>query len=224
MSKNKFDEFFNDSHFKGDAYWYLRFSAKFFDDSVMYEMLNVPIYGKSFFIIFLKLCVKSLDKKGYIRIPKYFPEGNYIGYLSTDIKEEPKEVELAVNYFLERELISLFKSDKETLVYIPTVENNTGKSSKDADRKRLERKKRENFLKGEDEKPQLLESGESKKVYGKFENVYLREQDFEKFQSLYENYDVLLNDLSIDKKLKISSPKDDYKYLLKKFEEEGKKR
>lgn len=220
---SKFDEFFNDNHFKGDTYWYLRFSAKFFDDSVMYEMLNVPIYGKSFFIIFLKLCVKSLDKKGYIRIPKYFPEGNYIGYLSTDIKEEPKEVELAVNYFLERELISLFKSDKETLVYIPTVENNTGKSSKDADRKRLERKRREDFLKGENEKP-LLESGETKKVYGKFENVYLREQDFEKFQSLYENYDVLLDDLSIDKKLKISSPKDDYKYLLKKFEEEGKKR
>jgi len=220
---SKFDEFFNDSHFKGDAYWYLRFSAKFFNDNVMYEMLNVPIYGKSLFIIFLKLCVKSLDKKGYIRIPMYFPEGNYIGYLATDIKEEPKEVEFAVNYFLEKELISLFKSDKETLFYIPTVENNTGKSSKGADRKRLERKRREDFLKGENEKP-LLELGETKKVYGKFKNVYLKEDDFKKFQSLYENYDVLLDDLSIDKKLKISSPKDDYKYLLKKFEEEGKKR
>lgn len=227
------NDFFDDKYFTGDTYWYFRFITTFFDNKKIKDMKNFPVYGYQFVIIYLKLCCLAVECKGYIRIPNHGNEVNYLIYLSKDIKEDMQIVSHAITYFTENELISIYKKDVETIIFVPFVENNIGRSTRKADKKRISRRRKAmldgkpedlgNVMQLESDYNNFLLEGDVKdfKLYGGFKNVELEEEEYNHLISKYKNAEYEINNLSIDKKIRGVECDSDYEYIKGKLDKEG---
>ena len=59
-------------------YFYFRFVDSFFDEEVIFNMEQFPIYGDKLIVTLLKLYVYATKNHGYIRIEKTLPEATYV--------------------------------------------------------------------------------------------------------------------------------------------------
>lgn len=223
---NTYNKFFDDAYFT-DRYWYFRLSERFFNDKDISAIENIPIYGHSFIVVLLKLCALSLQDKGYIRIPKYIVTDHFINYLSTQIKMDLKIVSLAMDHFIRQGIVTVYdEKPSETVIFVPIVENNTGKSSIKADKQRI-RDRRIQMLDYNQEEPMCLTCQPEEviliddiDIYGSFKNVKLSKFEYRNLEELYDKklLDIAISELSIAKKFRNIKPKSDFEYLKRKLE------
>lgn len=119
-------------------YWYFRFTKDFFRDKAIRNLKYIPVVGYQYICIYLEMCALCLDDGGYIlKIPKITLGDSYITYISNEIGEEAKIVQQAVGYFIKEGFIEVMDDTLGYALSFEKMKNNMGKSSKDADRKRL---------------------------------------------------------------------------------------
>lgn len=124
-------------------YWYFRFTKNFFQDKTIRDLKYIPVYGYQFGWIYLEMCTLCLwDGDSYLKIPRYTPADNYVTYIANQIGEDPKIVQQAISYFISHGYIELIERDMEYSLEFKQMKANIGKSSVDADRKRLEQYER----------------------------------------------------------------------------------
>lgn len=218
------NEFFNDEYFTKDTYWYFRFISTFFEQKHIKDMENIPMFGYQFIIIYLKLCCLAVECKGYIRIPVYGAEGNYLIYLAKDLKVDVQVASESMSYYVQNKLVEVYKKENEVIVYVPFIENNTGRSSHRADKARIAYR-RKKMLDNDDSNIDLVETSSMEAIednvirYGEFENVLLTYEQYQELISLYDikNVAIVISELSIDKKLMGIEVVNDFEYLKEKL-------
>lgn len=185
-------------------YFYFRFVDSFFDEEVIFNMEQFPIYGDKLIVTLLKLYVYATKNHGYIRIEKTLPEDTYVMKLAKLCRVDSQFMATACAYYQKNNLMEVFDNEdvQSIICSFPYVANNTGKSSKDADRKRKEREFEHNeVLTLERDDVKLLDELSLSKdkntiKFGEFKNVELTEQEYEQFCNIYENAEVIINRMS----------------------------
>ncbi|MCI5689268.1 MAG: phage replisome organizer N-terminal domain-containing protein [Emergencia sp.] len=201
-------------------YWYFRFSKNFFNDIGIIKMESL-IGGYEYLVILLKLYALSTEHGGVFSLPAT-PSGDLdVALLSEILRHKVQAVGSAIEYFTTHGFMELVSEPEteQTYLYFPEVKYNTGQSSKDADRKRIERQKKAEAATLPEPADEREKPG---KVYGEFKNVSLTNEEYRKFSNRYENANVVIEKLSIwkAKRDKSASPKD-YAYLLSFAETDG---
>lgn len=201
-------------------YWYFRFSKNFFNDIGIIKMESL-IGGYEYLVILLKLYALSTEHGGVLSLPATPSGGLDVALLSEILRHKVLAVGSAIEYFIDHGFMKLVSEPEteQTYLHFPEVKYNTGQSSKDADRKRIERqKKTEAATLPEPAK----ESEKQGKDYGEFRNVFLTNEEYRKFSNRYENAKVVIEKLSIWKaKRNKSASSNDYAYLLSFAETDG---
>ena len=201
-------------------YWWFRFPDNFFYNIDIIKIETLP-GGDEFLIILLKLYCLSTKHGGVLSLPAT-PSGDLdVALLAEVLNRKVLTVGSAIEYFINHGFMELVSESEtaQTHLYFPEVEYNTGRSSKDADRKRIERQKKA-------ESKKLPEPDEEKektgKTYGEFKNVSLTSEEYRKFTNRYENADFVIQKLSIWKAKKGKpTSSNDYAYLLSFAETDG---
>lgn len=192
-------------------YFYFRFKTDFFLSENIRGLKEIPVVGYKYIVIYLELCSLAIENGGILKI-RTFGEVYYTSQLAKHIGETVEDISIALSIFLKNGLVEKYDEDEFVKLHIPYVMNNTGKGSKDADRKRLEytnQKLLENNL--ENNNLQL----EDKKVYGILKNIMLTEKDYEELDYYVGNkLDYLINEASLKKKRLKNIEVTDYELIL----------
>lgn len=160
-----------------DEYWYFRFTERFIFSKEMKDMKRVPMYGDKFIVIFLEMCAVAIQDQGWIKVAKYSSEEPYTGVIAKYIGEDPETVAHALSYYIKNGLVEVYSDEQYTALHVQVVENNMGRSSASADRKRLER--RNSFLlKSESQALQNQETDTGKEAYGPNGNIHLTSEEY----------------------------------------------
>lgn len=197
---------------KPSAYWYFRFSDRFFDDLEILRLQRLPgNAGYEYIVILLKMYCLSTHNGGSIKIRTFYTGGIDYRLIADAIRHDDVEtVKAAINYFMEVELLQVLEAVDYTTLVAPGVQNNIGMSSKEADRRRelreLEKQKAEVQEQLPIPQPQeqtLPEQSEDEKrfSYGLFRNISLTPLQLEEISKKYENADKLINELSVYKNM-----------------------
>lgn len=195
----------------GLRYWYFRFPKHFFDNMEMIKMQRHPA-GFEYLVILLKLYALSVENEGYIEIPIVNGRADFATIAKAMRFHQQYTVEDAIHYFLKENIIEIFKADKvnenQFMLYMSQLNNLIGKSSREADRKRLERKEK---------KALMLEGKElkNKKEYGVCNNIFLTEGEYRELLNKYTNADELIQRVSLYKAQYNAEYADDYAAVLK---------
>lgn len=189
---------------KPSTYWYFRFSDRFFEDLEILRLQRLPANaGYEYIVILLKMYCFSTRNGGSIRIRTSNYGGIDYRLIADAIRHDDVEtVKAAINYFMRFGLLQVLETVDYTTLIAPGVQNNIGRSSKEADRRRELRgqeKERQEMLPQVQESPKLPEADEQKYSYGLFKNVPLTAKDVETLSAKYENADKLINELSVYK-------------------------
>lgn len=205
-------------------YFYFRFHKDFFTNERIRNMKHLPAYGYEFIVIYLELCCLSIENNGYLQVDRTVDGIPYVLNLAKDIGEDPEKVSLAITYFINNNLVEVGEIEKGTEVFVPYVHYNTGKSSDEADKRRIRRLKQENRERlSEIEKlPPISELRKNTKKYGRFKNVYLTDIEFNDFCKKYQDADAMIEFWGRDKKMKNLDVNNDYEILLKIASDQGK--
>ena len=201
--------------------------------------------GYEYEVILLKMYSVSVRFDGTIEIPAD-DDGNIdIDTFALFINHKSAiSVKEAMKYFLKEGLIEIYYPDSGGDTYrvdIPGVRYLIGSSTKDADRKRIERqnKKQERLLglnsfgdnNDMDSEPEPEAKPEVLKItkgntsqYGTFKNVRLTDSEYEELNQKYENADIVIERLSIYKKKSGTEYADDYAAALSFAIKDGKPR
>ena len=185
-------------------YFYFRFVDSFFDEEVIFNMEQFPVYGDKLIVTLLKLYVYATKNHGYIKIEKTLPENTYVMKLAKLCRVDSQFMATACAYYQKNNLMEVLDNDavQSVICSFPYVKVNTGRSSKDADRKRKERELEHNevlSLECGDAKLQNEQNlSEAKQTikFGEFKNVELTKQEYEQFCNTYENADVIIDRMS----------------------------
>lgn len=181
------------------VYWYFRFSDNFFDDLEIIRMQTLPgSMGYEFLVILLKLYCRSTKQGGFLKIRTATTGGIDYRVIATAIKHQDVDaVKAAIIYFLEVGLLQIVEAVDYTTFLVPGVQNNIGKSSKNADRMRRIRAE-ENKAELETENKDLLPPPQNEKMYkyGLTKNIELSPKDVQELCEVYENADVIINEAS----------------------------
>lgn len=199
-------------------YWYFRFPEDFFED-INIRKLETMRDGFEFVVILLKLYCLAVKDGGTFQVPTNDDGGVDFVLISNIVRHSPQNVYDAIKAFVELGLMEIVTSVEKTSFRAFQVENMTGRSSKEADAKRLQRAQQEQ------QKQELLPS-QIEDVYrlGIYENILLTASELSKVTSEYSNADNLIKRLSVNKK----SDKDystkyqtDYEALMELIKKEG---
>ncbi|NCE98201.1 phage replisome organizer N-terminal domain-containing protein [Emergencia sp. 1XD21-10] len=201
---------------KQSQYWYFRFHENFFDNMPLMKMQTEP-GGYEFVVILLKLYCLSVRTGGVLECPMNDYGQVDIPTLASMLRHEPKIVSRAIEYFIKHKFLQLMESvdTEEVTVFLPGVKDMTGKTSKEADRKRAIRHAQEQLPKPEEKHEDVENSRKDKcKVFGTFKNVWLLPEELTKVRNKYENANVLIENLSIYKARENKEYPNDYAALL----------
>ena len=125
-------------------YWYFRLTVKDVFDADVQQIKNIPGIGYVIFVIYIELCARSVKNGGYFVINRTSPQNGYAADLARLINEDPSNTGHALSYLSAHGFVEILENDYEVVLHIPIVDNNTGKSSLEADRVRaLDRQKRQ---------------------------------------------------------------------------------
>lgn len=197
-----------------DKYYYFRFKKDFFNDTKIWEMKRLPMYGYHFIVIYLELCGLATESGGILKIRK-IGDIPVLPDLALRIGENADTTARAFTYFLNNGLIEKVENEDEIHIVVDAVVNNIGKSSKDADRKRLAYYN-ENY-------PQIagvaLKETTIKK-YGLLKEVSLSDDEYEDLKGLCKNIDSHIEKLDLDKAMNKLEIENDYKFLKEKVMKE----
>jgi len=119
-------------------YYWLKLKRDFFkrhDIRIIEEMQN----GKDYILFYLKLLLESIDHEGNLRFSDAIPYNEQM--LSVVTNTNVDIVKAAMDLFLKLGMIEIF--DDET-IYMNEVEKLIGSETTDAEKKRLQRAKRDN--------------------------------------------------------------------------------
>ncbi len=177
-----------------NKYWFFRMKTGFFNTPEIKAMLDVPHYGDKLVLTLLRLYDFSTYNRGFIKIRKVDEEDTYIRYLSEVLSLEYKFMAKAMKYYIENGFIEIYKDNIDTLLEIPYVKENTGKSSSEADRVRKLRNDI-SALEGIVE----VETRGSLKSFGINSNVLLSSKEFKELKKKYRDISKYINLYSIDK-------------------------
>lgn len=203
-------------------YWYFRFPKNFFN-SVEIIKMETQMGGYEYLVILLKLYCLSTEQGGVFCLPATETDDLDIVLLSEILRHKVQAVGSAMEYFTKHGFVELVAADeagqKQMYLHFPDVKYNTGQSSKDADRKRVERGQKEaSALPGPAKTDERAAQG---KVYGEFKNVILLDEEYRKFTSRYENAEQIIQRLSIWKARSGKPSHNDYAFLLSFAETDG---
>ena len=203
-------------------YWYFRFPKNFFNSVELIRMKTEP-GGYEYLWILLHLYCLSTEQGGVFYLPATETGCLDVALLSEILQHKVQVVGRAIEYFTKHGFmeLELLEDDgqMQTYLHFPDVKYNTGQSSKDADRKRVERGQKEGkALPGPAKKDKRAAQG---KVYGEFKNVILLDEEYRKFTSRYENADQVIERLSIWKARSGKTSANDYASLLHFAETDG---
>lgn len=196
-------------------YWYFRLTEKDVFDSDVQQIKNVPGIGYVIFVIYIELCARSVKNGGYFVINRTSPQNGYAADLARLINEDPTNTGHALSYLSAHGFVEILEGDYEVVLHIPIVDNNTGKSSLEADRVRaIDRQKRM------DEKSRLLLEEKESRIencssYGIFKNIFLSVDEYQSLKGRIKNIDNIIDILSVYKKGERKDFVNDYKELLK---------
>ena len=190
---------------RNSNYWYFRFSKQIFDDLKITQMTTLP-NGYEMFYLLLQLYTLALEEHGYFSLPNIDGRPDYVA-LSKHTKHDIRIIEFSMQYFLSVGFLEMVEGIDKTIFYTPQLKNMIGKSSKDADRKRLEYAAQHNKLPDDEQT--------KKRSYGIFENVYLCEEEHQILQNRYRNADELINRVSAWKKQTGREYDSDYAAVIK---------
>lgn len=190
-----------------DRYFYFRFLNTFFRDKTIRDMKNFPMHGYIFVVIYLKICALSTEDRGELEIPVY-GEIPYIETIAKEIGEDTNITGAAISYFISNGLIRKIQSETGVKLLISHVIDNTGVSSRKADRvRRLERLRKENNL--------LPGENAEEKIYGEYRNVKLLDYEYEDLKNKYSDIDNIIDKLDIDKEIGLTeTEKPDYEFII----------
>lgn len=205
---------FSESDMKEKAntteYWYFRFNEHFFDDIKIAQMETLP-GGFEMLVILLKLYCLSVKERGMFRIPNANGEPDYEA-LARLTRHPRRTLEMAIQYFVSMGFVEIIIGHNagETIFKTPKLENMIGKSSKEADRKRLARAKQQ-----QNELPENTDDRKAKcDKYGVFNNVYLLKDEHQALDDKYKNANELIDRVSIYKEQFKKEYKNDYAAVL----------
>lgn len=201
-----------DSTYKKGVYWYFRFTDRFFDDLEILRLQNLPgNAGYEYIVILLKLYCLSTSAGGCIKIRTSYSGGIDFKLIADAIHHNDVETaKAAIIYFIEVGLLQIVESVDYTTFFAPQVQNNIGRASEDADRKRRERN-----LKSESESEKKLPmqnnalptAKEKTYKYGLTRNIELSPADIQRLSNVYENAAAIVNEASNLKEIKSSKIK-----------------
>lgn len=177
-------------------YWYFRLRKEDLFDPKISQMLSIPSLGYMLFTIYVRLCALTINDEGYLRIDEVMGTPNsYTIPLAKMLEESVENVVAALNYLTNRGLVEIEQGNDHVVINLPIVENNIGKSSTDADRKR------KNAL--PNNTAAALTKNDSKKAYGTFNNILLTDQEYMaiKEKSKYKDADSIINIFSANYKV-----------------------
>ena len=198
-------------------YWYFRVNDNFFDDMKIIQIEDLP-GGFEFLVILLKLYCLSVRERGMFRVLNKNGEPDY-GSLARKIRHSRSTLELAIQCFVSIGFLEIIicHEANETIFKTPQLTNMIGKSSKEADRKRLARAKKQ-F----DELPENTDERKEKcDKYGVFNNVYLLKDEHRALDEKYKNANDLIDRVSVYKKQFRKEYDDDYAAVLSFAQKDG---
>lgn len=126
-------------------YYYLKLKDRFYDEDEIKILQSMPD-GYLFSDILMKLYLKSLKNNGKLMFKEHIPYSPNM--IATVTNHNLSVVEKALNVFNELGLIEILESGE---IYMTDIQNFIGKSSTEADRKRIYRQEIDNkkLLKGQ---------------------------------------------------------------------------
>ena len=116
-------------------YYYLKLKEDFFESDEAVVLESMPD-GYIYSNILLKLYLRSLKNDGYLMFNNIIPYNSQM--LASITRHQVGTIEKAVKIFKDLQLIDILDNGA---IYMTNIQNFVGKSSTDADRKRLERDK-----------------------------------------------------------------------------------
>ena len=116
-------------------YYYLKLKEDFFESDEAVVLESMPD-GYIYSNILLKLYLRSLKNNGYLMFNNIIPYNSQM--LASITRHQVGTIEKAVKIFKDLQLIDILDNGA---IYMTNIQNFVGKSSTDADRKRLERDK-----------------------------------------------------------------------------------
>lgn len=180
-------------------YYWLKLKRDFFkrhDIRIIEEMPN----GKDYILFYLKLLVESIDHEGTLRFSDTIPYNDQM--LSVVTNTNVDIVRSAMKIFIELQMIDIF--DDQT-IYMSDVEKLIGSETEWAEKKRLQRDKRDIVPKLSSKCPTEIEIEKEKEKdtekeersaphstpsYGRFKNVILSDEEYAKLKQTYpDHYD-----------------------------------
>lgn len=193
----------NDSIYKKGVYWYFRFTDRFFDDLEILRLQNLPgNAGYEYIVILLKLYCLSTSAGGCIKIRTSYTGGIDFKLIADAIHHKDVEtVKAAIMYFIEVGLLQIVESVDYTTFFAPQVQNNIGRASEDADRKRRERNHKSELESEQKaslptQSKALPASKEKTYKYGLTSNIELSPAEVQRISNVYENAAAIVNEAS----------------------------
>lgn len=175
-------------------YWYFRFPEDFFED-INIRKLETMRDGFEFVVILLKLYCLAVKDGGTFQVPTTDKGGVDFSLIANIVRHSVQNVFDAITAFVELGLMEVVTSVEKTSFRAFQVENMTGRSSKEADAKRLQRAHQE-----EQRKKQIPSPEEETYRLGVYDNILLTAAELSEVTSKYSNAENLIKRLSVSKK------------------------
>ncbi len=182
---------------ENDKYWYFRLKKEDILSTDVIMMKHVPAIGYAIFTVYMNLCVLSINTSGTIKIERTSTARGVADDLALIMSEPVTICADALSYLEVHGFIKMIDDKEEFKIVVPMVENNIGKSSKEADRIRLLEKNKALLA------PPEEIAGDP---YGYYKNVYLTQEEYDGLNEKCNDLEKLLRIVSISyqrkKKLK----------------------
>lgn len=182
-------------------YYWLKLKEDFFEEDAI-SWIEEQEKGKEYCLFYLKLCLKSLKTNGLLirnvgsmLVP--YDAKTLAKVTSTDIDT----VKVAMDIFTKIGLVQILENGE---IFISQLQNMVGSETKWAEKKRLQRQKRDNvlMLSGqcpiEIEKDIDIEKELEKDIHTEKEDKYVGKSDLKTFRILYEQNIGLINGLTAE--------------------------
>ena len=188
-------------------YYWLKLKEDFFEEDAI-SWIEEQEKGKEYCLFYLKLCLKSLKTNGLLirnvgsmLVP--YDAKTLAKVTSTDIDT----VKVAMDIFTKIGLVQILENGE---IFISQLQNMVGSETKWAEKKRLQRQKRDNvlMLSGqcpiEIEKDIDIEKELEKDIHTEKEDKYVGKSDLKTFRILYEQNIGLINGITAEYLIELS--------------------
>ena len=188
-------------------YYWLKLKEDFFEEDAI-SWIEEQEKGKEYCLFYLKLCLKSLKTNGLLirnvgsmLVP--YDAKTLAKVTSTDIDT----VKVAMDIFTKIGLVQILENGE---IFISQLQNMVGSQTKWAEKKRLQRQKRDNvlMLSGqcpiEIEKDIDIEKELEKDIHTEKEDKYVGKSDLKTFRILYEQNIGLINGITAEYLIELS--------------------